>query len=55
VGAFTASLGILFQCLSTLIVKNFLISSLNLPSFGLSHFAWVGGEQGKELTVLEKG
>ncbi|KAK4822238.1 hypothetical protein QYF61_011879 [Mycteria americana] len=35
-GASTTSLGNLFQCLTTLIVKNFfLISSLNLPSFSL--------------------
>ncbi|KAK4831170.1 hypothetical protein QYF61_015640 [Mycteria americana] len=35
-GASTASLGNLFQCLATLIVKNFfLISNLNLPSFSL--------------------
>jgi len=32
----TASLGNLFQCLTTLIVKNFsLIANLDLPSFGL--------------------
>ena len=35
-GASTASLGNLFQCLTTLWVKNFLlISNLNLPSFSL--------------------
>ena len=35
-GASTASLGNLFQCLTTLPVKNFfLTSNLNLPSFSL--------------------
>jgi len=35
-GASTAPLGNLFQCLTTLVVKNFfLISNLNLPSFNL--------------------
>ena len=38
-GAPTALLGSLFQCLTTLTVKNFfLISSLNLPSSGLKPF-----------------
>ena len=36
-GASTTSLGNLFQCFTTLIVKNFFfISSLNLPSFSLN-------------------
>ena len=41
VGASTASLGNLFQCLTTLMVKNFLLISnlnLNLPSFWLFWF-----------------
>jgi len=38
-GAATASLGNLFQCLTTLTVKNFfLISNLKLPSFSLKPF-----------------
>jgi len=35
-GASTVSLGNLFQCLTTLIVKNFFLrSNLNLPTFSL--------------------
>jgi len=34
-GTSTTSLGSAFQCLTTLIVKNFFMSSLNLPSFSL--------------------
>jgi len=38
-GTATASLGNLFQCFTTLMVKNFfLISNLNLPSFSLEPF-----------------
>jgi len=38
-GVSTASLGNLFQCLTTLMVKNFfLVSHLNLPSFSLEQF-----------------
>jgi len=41
-GAATASLGSLFQCFTTLTVKNFfLISNLNLPSFSLQPFPLV--------------
>jgi len=41
-GAATAPLGNLFQCLTTLMVKNFfLISNLNLPSFHLKLFPLV--------------
>jgi len=41
-GTATASLGNLFQCFTTLMVKNFfLISNLNLPSFSLEPFPLV--------------
>jgi len=41
-GAATASPGNLFQCLTTLMVKNFfLISNLNLPSFSLEPLSLV--------------
>ena len=41
-GASTASLGKLFQCFTTLTVKNFLlISNINLPSFSLQPFPLV--------------
>ena len=41
-GASTASLGNMFQCLTTLWVKNFLlISKLNLPCLGLKPFPLV--------------
>ena len=41
-GAATASLSNLFQCFTTLTVKNFfLISNLNLPSFSLQPFPLV--------------
>ncbi|KAK4832076.1 hypothetical protein QYF61_020632 [Mycteria americana] len=45
-GASTTSLGNLFQCFTTLIVKNFfLISSLNLPSFSLKPLPLVLSQQ----------
>ena len=40
-GASTTSLGNLCHCLTTVTVKNFLISSLNCPSFGLKPFPLV--------------
>jgi len=41
-GADTASLGNLFQCFTTLMVKNFFrMSRLNLPSFSLEPFPLV--------------
>jgi len=40
-GAMTTSLGSLFQCVTTLSVKNlFLMSSLNLPYCSLTPFPW---------------
>ena len=40
-GASTTSQGNLFQCLTILIVKNFLISNLNLPSFSLKPLPFI--------------
>jgi len=52
-GASTASLGNLFQCFTTIMVKNFfLISSLNLPSFSLEPIEEVTGKAAQHYEVV---
>ncbi|KAK4828156.1 LOW QUALITY PROTEIN: hypothetical protein QYF61_024071, partial [Mycteria americana] len=52
-GASTTSLGNLFQCFTTLIVKNvFLISTLNLPSFSLKPLPLVLSQQALLKSLL---